>query len=61
MQSLRDTKVMLLVSSRPGAFLQGVSGLVDQRLQLDRFSAQYCKEFCEKIFNIRTLLRNCTI
>ncbi len=54
MQSLKSVPVMLLISSRPGAFLQEVSGLVDQTLQLDRFSAQYCREFCQKIFDQRT-------
>ncbi len=54
MQSLLNIPVMLLVSSRPGPFLQHISALVDQTLQLDRFSEPYCKQFCEKLFDTRT-------
>lgn len=54
MQYLKNSSVMLIVTSRPGVFLQPVSALVDQTLRLDRFSSKYCKEFCQKIFDIRT-------
>jgi len=54
LQSLQNIPVMLVVSSRPGAFLKEFSALVDQTLQLERFSAQYCREFCDKIFDMRT-------
>ena len=53
-QYLTNSPVMLLITSRPGAFLQQVSALVDETLQLERFSTKYSREFCEKLFDNRT-------
>lgn len=53
-QYLTNSPVMLIITSRPGAFLQQVTGVVDETMQLERFSTKYSREFCEKIFDNRT-------